>query len=83
MTRSELDAAVLRALAAIAPDRDPSVVDRRADVREALDLDSLDVLRFVRALHEALGVDVPERDYPLVCTIEGCVSYLSARLGAP
>lgn len=31
-------------------------------------------------IEQALGVDVPERDYPKVVSLDGCVGYLSARL---
>ena len=32
------------------------------------------------ALHKALGVDVPEADYPKLATLKHAVDYLSARL---
>ena len=35
-----------------------------ADLREALDIDSMDFLNFVTAIHHRLGVDIPELDYP-------------------
>jgi hypothetical protein len=44
--------------------------------RELTDLDSMDFLNFVISLHEALGVDVPEVDYPKLATLDGCVGYL-------
>jgi hypothetical protein len=31
--------------------------------------------------HDTLHVDVPERDYPKVRTLRGCVDYLMARMG--
>jgi hypothetical protein len=38
-------------------------------------------LNFVIALHEKLGVDIPEADYPLLITLSGAVGYLAARCG--
>ncbi|HSR22061.1 MAG TPA: hypothetical protein VLW53_00810 [Candidatus Eisenbacteria bacterium] len=40
--------------------------------------DSLDVLRFATGLAEATGVEIPERDYPRIVTIDGCTAYLAA-----
>jgi acyl carrier protein len=64
------------------PDRDLARVPRDVSLRKALAADSMDVLNFVTALHEELGVEVPERDYDRLDTIEGCVDYLVAALGA-
>ncbi len=52
----------------------------RADLREALDIDSMDFLNFVIAIHRRLGVDIPELDYPKLVTLDGAASYLMARL---
>ena len=49
-----------------------------ADLRDELDIDSMDFLRFVVDLHARLGVEVPERDYPKIRTLASCVDYLVA-----
>jgi acyl carrier protein len=72
---------VLAALARIAPEADLEALDPGADVREALDLDSMDVLRLATDLHAQLHVEVPESDYARIVTVDGCVAYLAARLG--
>lgn len=71
--------AVLRVLGRIAPEAELSALDARADLREQLDIDSMDFLRFAIGLHEELGIDVPEADYPRLRTMESCVDYLSER----
>lgn len=81
MTRDEIRAAVLRALADVAPEADLSRLDPRVAFREQLDLDSMDVLNLVTALHAALGVDVPESEYARLSTLDAAVEYLAARLG--
>jgi acyl carrier protein len=83
MNQTELRARVLEALAAIAPELDAGQLDPNEDMREALDLDSMDVLRFATELHERLGVDVPESDYARIATLAGCVTYLEPRLPPP
>jgi acyl carrier protein len=70
---------VVAVLHEIAPEVDLDSLPRDADLRVELELDSMDFLNFVAALHERLGVDVPERDYPLLGSIDACVAYLSDR----
>lgn len=83
MTRDEIRSAVVRALAEIAPETDAGTIDPGANLREALDLDSMDFLNFVVGVHERLHVDVPEADYPKLSTLDACVTYVAARLGVP
>ncbi|MBI3106566.1 MAG: acyl carrier protein [Candidatus Rokubacteria bacterium] len=82
MTAEEIRAEVLSVLGKIAPEADPASL--RADVgfREQLDVDSMDLLNFVVALHERLGVDIPETDYARLSTLDRCVEYLAARVPA-
>jgi acetyl-CoA synthetase len=47
-------------------------------LQEALDLDSMDFLNFAVGLHEATGLEIPERHYPRLSTVEGCVTYLTS-----
>jgi acyl carrier protein len=77
-----LDTLIRRLLSDIAPDVDFSALDADTDVRDAADIDSVDFLNFVAAVHDETGVDIPERDYSLVRTIDGCRRYLEARVGA-
>jgi acyl carrier protein len=80
MNREAIRAAVLESLAQIAPDADASELDPHASLREELDIDSMDFLRYVGALHRALGVEVPERDYGEVDSVGGAVAYIEKRL---
>ncbi len=82
MTRDEVVEVIRSILGGIAPEVDLAGVRPDAGLRDELDIDSMDFLRFVVALHERLAVDVPERDYPRVRTLDGCTAYLAERLGA-
>lgn len=62
----------------VAPEADLDDVEAGETMQEALDLDSIDFLNFVIGLHEATGLEIPERDYPQLATVDGCVSYLAA-----
>jgi acyl carrier protein len=77
---TSLDSLVRRLLADIAPDIDFATMDPMTDVRDAADIDSVDFLNFVAALHAETGVDVPERDYGQIRSIDGCRRYLEQRL---
>ena len=79
-SKPEIREAILAALSSVAPEADPATLDPKQPLREQLDLDSMDFLNFVVALHAALGVDVPERDYPKIGTLDGSIDYVSAKL---
>ena len=76
---ASIEALLRRLLGDIAPDADPTALDPDDDVRDALDLDSVDFLNFVVAVHDATGVDIAERDYPQVRTVRSCATYVAAR----
>jgi acyl carrier protein len=81
MTEAELRKTVLDTLGDIAPEADLGALPPDSDLREELDIDSMDFLNFVIALHEKLGVDIPEADYPRLVTVDGAVGYLMERSG--
>jgi len=76
----DIRAVVQEELGNIAPETDVGAINPSADLREALDIDSMDFLRFVTAIHHRLGIDVPEVDYPKLVTLDGAVAYLETRL---
>jgi len=71
-------ALVRAALREIAPEVDLDAVPPDSELHVDLDLDSMDFLNLVTALHEATGVDIPERDYPALATLGGLTEYLAA-----
>lgn len=79
MTEAEIRALAFDILGGIAPEADPSAVGGDEDLREALDIDSMDFLNFVIALHKRTGIEIPEEDYPRLVTLDGVVGYLSAK----
>jgi acyl carrier protein len=83
MTKDELRATILRALGEIAPEADLGRITPAVSFRDQLDLDSMDFLNFVIGLHQALGVDIPESDYPKLATLDGCVEHLASLDATP
>ena len=80
MTAEEIRTTVIDALTRIAPEIDPAAIEPGASFRDALDLDSMDFLNFVLAVHDRLGIEIPEADYPRLSTLESAVAYLAGRL---
>jgi acyl carrier protein len=78
MNETDIRAVLQEELGNIAPEADFQKLDSTADLREALDIDSMDFLNFVIAVHRRLGVDIPERDYPKLVTLDGAIGYLMA-----
>jgi len=78
VTKDELRSLALRVLGGIAPEADLATLDPGADLRESLDLDSMDFLNFVVGLHQGTGIDVPESDYARLATLDACVDYLDS-----
>ena len=70
------------AVLGIAPEADLAHLDPRASLREQLDLDSFDFLNLLIALHERLGVEVPEADYGKVDGLDALAAYLVVHLAA-
>ncbi|MCY1515022.1 hypothetical protein D9M68_495970 [compost metagenome] len=71
---------VLVALASVAPEIDPQRLRRDRPIREEVDLDSMDWLRFLGILHQATGVSIPEADYQHLDSVDAVVAYLRPRM---
>lgn len=82
MIESDIHKVVQEELNNIAPEADLASLDPTADLREAIDIDSMDFLTFITAIHHRLGIDIPEIDYPKLITLDGAVGYITAHLGS-
>ena len=80
MSEIDIRKVVQEELSNIAPEMDLATVDPAADLREAIDIDSIDFLNLVTALHHRTGIDIPEIDYPKIITLNGMMAYLEAKL---
>jgi acyl carrier protein len=77
MTPDQIKAVLLEELGNIAPEADLASLDEKADLRQALEIDSMDMLNWITAIHARLGVNIPERDYPKLATLAAAVKYLA------
>ena len=76
MNTTEARALVEQLVHRIAPEVDLGSADPEAPLQDALDLDSMDFLNLVTAVHDQTGIDIPERDYPRLGSLNGFVRYL-------
>jgi acyl carrier protein len=82
MTDVDIRAALRDELARLAPEIEFGTLDPAVDIREQADLDSMDFLNLVTALHQRLGVDIPDADVSKLVTIDGAIAYLARKGGA-
>ena len=80
MNRDDIKAAALEELTNVAPDLADEEIPDDADLREEFDLDSMDFLNWITALHRRLGVDIPELDYPKLRSLGAAADYLMAKV---
>lgn len=77
-TDQKVDAAVRAALEEVAPDADVEHIDAARNLRDQVELDSVDFLNFVTALERRLDMRIPEVDYPKLSSLDGCRRYLAS-----
>lgn len=77
MNHNDAWSTVRSAIGQVAPDVDPGELVDGARLRQDLELDSLDFLRVLETINQAAGVDIPERAYGDVATVDGLVRYVA------
>jgi acyl carrier protein len=82
MTNDEIKATLLDILGGIAPEADRATIKPDVDLRDQLDIDSMDFLNFVIGIDERLGVAIDESDYAELVTIDDIAAYVGQRLTA-
>lgn len=80
MTPQEIRAVLVDEFGRIAPEISFAEVDPESDLRDEFDIDSMDFMNLVIALHQRLGVDIPETDYGRLISLRALSDYLSSRL---
>jgi len=79
MTPDQAETAINEALGQVTPGADITSLPADADLRDTLELDSLDFLRFVEVLSERTGERIDEDDYPQLATKTSTVKFLTGR----
>ena len=82
MSQPDARTIVVEEIENIAPDVAPVSIRDDEDIREALDLDSMDIFNLIAALHQRLGIDIPDAEAARFVTIGGAARWLAANLPA-
>jgi len=76
-------ATVLAVLRTIAPEIEPGSVALGVPLADQLDLDSMDLQRFLAALAARYQVDIPDTAIPQLATVAQIAAYLEAHHAPP
>jgi len=76
MTDAEIRALILELICEIAPEADPAAARDQDDIREAFDLDSMDFINLVAAIHNRTKINIPESDYNKIFVLKNAVAYI-------
>ncbi len=80
LDQEQLRSALLAIIKTLAPETDTGQIVGKLPLRKQINLDSMDWLNVLAAIHERLGVDIPETDYGHLATLDSLVAYLANRL---
>ena len=83
MSQTDIRKVLHEELNNVAPEVDMASLDPSAALREALDIDSMDFLNFITAIHHRLGIEIPETDYSKLGTLDRAIAYIEAKLRSP
>ncbi len=79
MTEDQVKQIVIDIINEIAPDEDTTGLKADVNLREQMDLDSMDFLDIVMELRKQHGIEVPEADYPQLASLDSCATYLTPK----
>lgn len=82
MTEQEIKTLVMNTLTSVAPEIEVDELEEDEDFRDQFDFDSMDFLKFATVLSEKTRLDIPEKDYPKLSSLENCLRYLGEKLPA-
>jgi len=80
MTIDAVRDAIDEILLDVVPNARLEVLDRSRPFRAQLDMDSMDVLTIVEQIHARLHVNIPERDYDRVASLDDLAAYVASRV---
>lgn len=77
--KEELKEVIFKLISDIAPEADLQSLDPSDNLRDELDLDSMDFMNLVEAINKELSVNIPEIDYTKVDSLASMISYIEGR----
>ncbi len=82
MNANELRPLIFAELRKIAPELEEGDIAPAKLLRDQVDLDSMDWLNFLIAVHQRFKVEIPEADYATLATLDQIAAYVAARAPA-
>lgn len=83
MDINDIRTKLLALLRTVAPDVDTGSIDPERAFRDQFDFDSMDSLHFATAVSEAFGIDIPERDYSNLASLNAAAQFVLKHLPGP
>ena len=80
MIKQQVKDIIVGIIEMVAPDADLSNLKSDVGLRDQLDMDSMDFLDIVMELRKRYQIEVPKEDYPMLATLDSCISYLTPKL---
>lgn len=77
MSTEQIQQNILNILGRITGESDFSSLDPGDDLRDALDIDSMDFYNLVLGISEEMGVDIPEDKYGQLTTLEALTAFVA------
>lgn len=82
MTRDEMRQLVVEKLLQVAPDIDPQDLDPSVPIRDQYDFDSMDFMNFAIAVGREFQMDIPEKDYGRLLSLNDAVLYVQENIAS-
>ena len=82
MTPENVKEIVINIINEIAPDENTANLKSEINLRDQMDLDSMDFLDIVMELRKQHGIEVPEEDYPKLASLDSCAQYLTPKFNS-
>ncbi len=80
MTKDDIKKAIIKIILEIAPDIEEDEIKADENIQRSLEIDSFDFLKILTCMNEDTGVEVPEKDYAKVDTLEHMAEYFLKHL---
>lgn len=79
MNKTSIKDTLIDILEKIAPEADFEELSPDANMREELDIDSIDYYNFIVQIDEQFGIEIPESDYQKLDTLNNAVEYIARK----
>ena len=79
MTEASLRSAIIDELIKIAPDLDAADIEDDGLLHDDYDLDSMDSFNLAAAIHQRLGINIPDSDFARLQSVGDLVRYLAQK----